>query len=135
MSVNSLAALKGLPKGINKAVQKEVEPGKYENLDVTIRLQVPVMNVGAPYQQRFVQKAKPWDLLGKALSKLNGVTVASLVREVLEEEMPAEEVTKIKKEADAAMLAIKGQTWQRAEGKVTMPEGVVVTVSQNSRTG
>lgn len=72
---------------------------------------------GADYTQRFVAKADAWGLLAVALSKLNGVTVESLVREHLDQDEDTKK--QIKAKADAALQKIKSSTIGTANGKVT----------------
>jgi len=73
--------------------------------------------VGADYQQRIVLKADPFAILAAALSHLNGVTVASIVREALAAD-PAL-IDSIKAEALAAWKELADTTVTECAGKVT----------------
>lgn len=75
------------------------------------------LKVGADYEQVCAPEADPWGLLAVALSKLNAVTVASIV----EEHLNADENTikEIKAQAKAALAAIKEPTRKSCKGKVT----------------
>ena len=73
--------------------------------------------VGADYQQRIVLKADPFAILAAALSHLNGVTVASIVREALAAD-PAL-IDSIKTEALAAWKELADTTVTECAGKVT----------------
>lgn len=94
-----------------------LEEGEYA-VYLKIRL-IGTVKVGADYDQRVVAKADPWKLLAVALSKLNNVTIASLVREA--EALTVDEGTdkRIKKEAAVAIDALKESTVTRMRGKVT----------------
>ena len=92
----------------------EVAPGSYAG-SVTVTVDYN-LNVGEDYEQRIVGKAQPWDLLAIALSKLNGVTVESIVREALGADVDA---TEIKAQAQAAMASVKAPTLTACKGKVT----------------
>jgi len=72
---------------------------------------------GEDFEQNVVAKADPWLLLGAALSKLNGVTVDSLVREALTAD-PAL-VKSLKAKAATAINAVKAPTLTVCNGKVT----------------
>ena len=76
-----------------------------------------ILKVGEDYNQRFVAKADPWTMLSVALSKLNNVTIESIVAEALSVE--PELAKAIKAKADIAIDALKAATVQRARGKVT----------------
>ena len=98
------------------------------HVDFLVRISGSIRR-GADYETDAVQKAKPWDLLELALSKLNGVTVESLVEEALalqkpeedEDEDDAEEEKKdsIQARVKAAIKKIKGGTTVTATGKTT----------------
>lgn len=128
MTLQSLAALKGVAKALNeKALRIDIAPGAYKDIIVELRVTVPVLNIGASYSQEIVAKAKPWDLLAVALSKLNGVTVESLVKEA--NGIDKKTVTAITKRANEAMGKLKEPTKTECSGKITLPQGAKVTVS------
>jgi len=99
---------------LDKRIQEEVSPGDY---NVAFNVMVTGMiRVGEDYTQQIVAKADPWLLLATALSKLNGVTVESIVRDSLADNIDPKEV---KKQASDAMARIKGKTETDCKGKVT----------------
>ena len=99
-----------LPSG----VRDDVHPGEYSG-SVTVTLDYN-LKVGNDYEQNIVAKADPWALLSVALSKLNGVTIASIVRESVEGGISSETV---KAEAEVAIQKIKATTKSPCKGKVT----------------
>ena len=92
---------------------------------VTLHL-TGTVRAGADYEQEIVAKADPWTLLAAALSHLNGVTVDSLTREAVAAD-PAL-VASIKKDAKAAIAAVKGPTLTQCRGKVTTPAKAVAVI-------
>lgn len=98
----------------SKAVREEIAPGKY-NGTVTVTVDYN-LTVGEDYEQRIVAKADPWLLFATAMSKLNGVTVDSIVREALAGDLDAKEV---KAQASEAMASVKAPTLTACKGKVT----------------
>lgn len=105
-------ALSKLPA--DKAARDAVEPGEYSGT-VTVTVNYD-LKVGEDYEQRIALKADPWTLLHVALSKLNGVTVESIVREALGGDL---DVSEIKKSAQAAVAALTDTTMTPCKGKVT----------------
>ncbi len=103
-------ALSKLSAGSSRA---DVTPGNYSG-SVTVTVDYN-LRVGEDYTQNIVGKAQPWDLLAVALSKINGVTVESIVREALE----GVDTTEIKAQAKAAMASVKAPTATDCKGKVT----------------
>jgi len=91
-----------------------VGPGEYD-VNVLVRVKGSV-KVGNDYGQRMVATANPWKLLGVALSKLNGVSVDSIVREAEANGLNDEA---IKAQAAVAIAAVKGPTEKTCKGKVT----------------
>jgi hypothetical protein len=71
---------------------------------------------GEAYEQAVPAKAKPWALLAVALSKLNGVTVESIVEAALSGEVDTAE---IEERASVAMEKLKGTTVTPCAGKLT----------------
>jgi len=115
------ATLTVLSKAV-AAAQKDnrnaTEPGSY-GVDTQVVIDVAgTVTVGEDYQQRIVAKADPWTLLAVALSKLNGVTVDSIVREALTADEKL--VKSIKAQADKAMASVKAPTLTDCKGKVTV---------------
>jgi hypothetical protein len=100
---------------LQKSVRNAIGAGDYE-VDENIRV-LGTIRVGEDYDQDIVGKI-PWiTLLGVALSKLNGVSMKSLVREAFDAKGIDEE--KIKSEAQAAINAIKSLGQTTCKGKVT----------------
>jgi len=62
-------------------------------------------------------KCDTWNILAVALSKLNGVTVESIVREAIGYD--EDEVTAIKEQAKVALDKIKAPAKEMTAGKVT----------------
>ena len=101
-----------------KDVRDELQPGEYIlDEEITFHLRGG-LKVGEDYESRIVAKADPWTLLAAALSHLNGVTVASLVREALTAD--PELVKSIKDRAKVAMREVKAPTLTECRGKVTL---------------
>jgi predicted nucleotidyltransferase len=91
-----------------------------------------VVKRGEDYEQ--VQSfAVPYDLLlAVTLSKLNGVTVESIVREALSTDIdPAQ----VKAQASEALAKIKGTAKRKTSGKITVKEDEIflaeITVCEN----
>lgn len=121
-----------------------------ETITLTITGEV---KVGKDYDQRIVADADPWKLLLVAMSKLNGVTMESIVKEAqngtletdavkleaeqivgkIQSDADKEEFERKKKQAELANEAldtIKEGTWKTCKGKVTSKLNLqVVTAS------
>lgn len=98
-------------KALSVLLPKGVTP-----IDTTIRI-VGGLKKGDPYEQRIPQKANPWALLAKALSKLNAASVESLVQEALA--VSDEEASAIKDTAQEALDRISDATVVTISGRVT----------------
>jgi hypothetical protein len=116
MNTNVLAA--ALVRAANGLADdaKDLPPGEYD-IACTVALLGRVRK-GTPYVQAVAQSARPWDLLALALSKLNGVTVASLVREVLTNGIGSLGES-VKEQADEAMATLVAATRREVSGKLT----------------
>jgi len=114
-ALTKVAISKAVREAAYSAAVKEIEVGTHP-LNVDVRLQGTITR-GEDYEQQIVEKADPWGLLAVALSKLNGVTIESLVREVTGE--TEAKVTEIKEAAKKAMEVVKGKTMTSCNGKVT----------------
>ncbi len=112
-------------------------------IEETVTLTITgTVTVGKDYDQRMVAEADPWKLLLVALSKLNGVTMESIVKEAEAGELDTAavkleaekqigvvwtakekaEYAQKKEQAELAGLAIdtiKEGTWKECKGKVT----------------
>lgn len=105
---------------------KHLAAGDHE-VDVTVRVKGLVRR-GEDYTQEIVNKIDTWLLLGVALSKLNGATAESIVREAIEiEESDAGDTLtkKVKEAAKVAIKKLKGTTDTDCNGKVTHDLAVV----------
>ena len=111
----TLAASKAVDTASVKAARADVSVGKHF-VDFMVRV-TGFLTVGEDYEQRLVAKADPFALLAVALSKLNGVTLDSLVREALAAD--PEEIKEIKARASEAIQALKAPTMSVCLGKVT----------------
>lgn len=98
-----------------KAASANVSPGDHA-VDFLLRVSGQFTK-GADYDQRISAKADAWGLLALALSKLNGVTVESLVREWVG--FAPENANEIKAQATKALGKIKADTYTSCTGKVS----------------
>ena len=105
-----------LPKKIADASRDALAAGTAYSVDLLVRA-TGTLNIG-PDETKTHWAAVPWEaMLAVALSKLNGVTVAALLREVAANGHPDAE--RIKAEAAAAAKDIIGGTVKTFRGKVT----------------
>ncbi len=115
-----------------------LEPGSYK-VSATVQLDAEI-RIGEDYEQR-IHHAVPWmDLLALALSKLNGVSVESLVRDFCNAQAAGEAIAPdgFKESAADALHRIKGAIPPRTcNGKVTGSTAVsrVVRLSMESDCG
>jgi len=87
-------------------------------IDRTVNVHVKgTVTVGEDYEQRIVAKADAWKLLHVAMSKLNHVTMAAIVREALSDE--GIDTAAIKAQADECVQTLKDATMTPCKGKVT----------------
>lgn len=95
--------------------REAVAPGTY-TIDELVHISGG-MTVGEDYPQN-ITAAVPWQKLAAVLfSKLNGVTVESVVREALAAEVDDEEITKA---AKAAISKLADSTERMCKGKVRL---------------
>lgn len=125
-SIEALAIAKVISDKQLKEFRADLSAGKYA-VDFLARISGG-LNVGEDYDQNIVAKADPWKLLAVALSKLNGVTVESIVREA---EVDALDTEDIERRAKTAIAAIKAGTVTVCRGKVTTTLDVVIVPSNN----
>jgi len=114
-----LAITKVVSSKATKA-SKHLAAGDHE-VDVTLRIQGTVKR-GKNYTQPIVNKIDWALLLGVALSKLNGATAESIIREAIEieESEQGDELTKkIKEAVGTGIKKLKGTTDTDCNGKVT----------------
>lgn len=81
------------------------------------------VNKGEDYEQTIHASADGWKIAMLALSKLNGVTIESLVRESLESDLDTKDVVA---RANAAAQAIKEATKTICSGKTTAKVKVTI---------
>lgn len=110
-----LATAKAIDDKAYRSLSSRLSPGIYP-INATVVL-VGGIKKGEPFKQRIAAAANPWTILAKALSKLNGATIESLVEESLA--VGDEEATAIKAAADAALQRIKDATERDVSGKLT----------------
>ena len=97
---------------LDDSARDAIKPGEY-NLDIKIRIHGTI-TVGNGYSQN-ITASVPWaQLLGVALSKLNGVTIDALLRDV-----DKFNENDIKESAKLAVNKIKDSRNQPCRGKVT----------------
>ncbi len=112
-------ALTALYKTIRKEDASEVSskiPSGENKIDLLVRIS-GTLNKGKDFDQRVVAKAQPWDLISVLMSKLNGVTLESVIKESLT--VDPDKVTEIKEEAKEAMSKLKAPTLTRMNGRVS----------------
>lgn len=117
-----------LAKAIAQAIAKqcnEVESQRGEEFLVEYVLQGSAIIRKGFDSEAIVNAAVPYDkLLAVALSKLNGVTVESIVREALSGEVLTED---IKVQAQEAIDKFKGQSKKVVSGRTTIKAQVLQT--------
>lgn len=113
--------MKALAKTIAKEIAKsnaEIDNNRTKEMLVEFTVTgKAVVKRGEDFEQ--VQTfAVPYDLLlAVTLSKLNGVTVESIVREALSTDI---DPSQVKAEASEALKKIKGTAMRKASGKITV---------------
>jgi hypothetical protein len=109
----------GLAKGIKSAIVKEasdnIDAGEY-TINELIRVQGTVRK-GEDSEQIVHMTVPHWKLIAVLFSKVNGVTMDSVVKEMLE--LDDDKATVIKQKAKDALDKVKGPAKQTTAGKVT----------------
>lgn len=129
MQEKSMPHLFAIYKAVLAAVNArkgDLAPGEYDiNGDVTFNVR-GTLTVGEDYEQRVVQKAKPWAIVSVLMNELNvlreaaGMTGIDLERVAHMADAVDKEIWgRAKKEADAAIAEIKDATWKSCSGKTT----------------
>lgn len=126
LSPATLAALARVTKAAAAKTRPELVPGKYKVAE-TVSLDLSALvNVGEDYEQEFVNKAKPWNIVVALLEEANkrlaaaGFAGIDLARIVEVAELADPELAKDAKEkADEQVAKIKAPTKKMANGKVT----------------
>lgn len=114
-SVLTLAIAKGLKAKVVKEASAEVGAGTYP-IDALVRVQ-GTLTKGEDYSQIQHMKVDQWGLIAVLLSKVNGITMESVVREINGIDPSA--ITKIKAQAQEAMNTVKAPADKLTAGKVT----------------
>jgi hypothetical protein len=112
-------ALTALYKTIREADAKEVSskiPTGENKVDILVRI-TGTLDKGKDFEQRVVAKAQPWDIISVLMSKLNGVTLESVIKESLT--VDPDKVTEIKEGAKEAMSELKQPTLTKMNGRVS----------------
>lgn len=92
-----------------------LDPGEYP-----VRFQVEILGTlkkGKPFTQRVAARANPWAIAAYALSRLNGVSIESVVRDSLA--ISKEEEAAIKEKATVALQRLIDATECTMDGRVT----------------
>lgn len=112
---------------LSKAVKATtIEAGNYD-VDFTVRVKGSITK-GEDYESRVTQSASPWKILAVALSKLNGITIESLVKESEAGEIDTSDLAK---RADDAIGSLKESTLKTCSGKTTAKITVEVVEVDN----
>lgn len=123
--IETVAVAKAIKKAAVESASSTLVAGEYP-VDFTVRIKGSLKK-GEDYDQDIVAKADPWLLLAAALSKLNGVTVDSLVREA--ETQDESLIDGLKTRAAEAIAKIKATTTTKCTGKVTTKLTVEMVVA------
>lgn len=99
-----------------KAASADLAVGTHD-VDVLVRI-TGSLTRGEDFEQRIVGKADAWGLLAAALHGKDSREIAALVRESLSGNLKGE-IDRLKAEAAAAMLVLKGATLTPCNGKIT----------------
>lgn len=113
-----------------KTVRGNLEPGEYA-VDEQVLLSVNgTVKVGEDYEQRFVNKAKPWNIISVLLTELNtersaagkaGIDMAAIVK--MAEAVDPKLAKQAQKDAETQASNLKAPTMKTAKGKVTTKGG------------
>jgi hypothetical protein len=127
LSPATLAALARVTKAAAAKTRPELEPGKYKIAE-TVSLDLSALvNVGEDYEQEFVNKAKPWNIVVALLEEANkrlaaagfaGIDLERIV--VVAETADPDLATEAKEKADEQVKKLKAPTKKKANGKVTI---------------
>jgi len=122
--IETLALAKALASKAVKSARESIEAGEYEvSFDAHIEGSV---RVGEDYEQRMVNKAKPWNLVYVLLEEVNklrasageaGLDMDKLM--AMADAVDPNLVKQAKKDAESKAATIKAATLSSAKGKVT----------------
>jgi hypothetical protein len=115
LTLPKIATAKSVDEKTYKELSGSLEPGQHL-IDCSVRLR-GVLKKGTPFKTPVPAAANPWRLLALALSKLNVVSIESLVREALE--ASDETADAVKKEAQEAIERIVAATERESSGRIT----------------
>ena len=124
-----LAIAKGLSTEDVKVASEEVGVGVHE-IDALVRLKGTVKK-GEDYEQVVHMKVPHWDVIEVLFSKVNGVTMESVIREAMD--LPKDRVKSVKKQAEEACKIIKNGAKQTCSGNVTTKIEFAEVVEESER--
>jgi hypothetical protein len=118
MDYNKETILKAIAKELaNSSELVNLNRGEEHKIDFIFQGEI-VVKKGEDFQQ-IVSFSLPYDkIIAVLLSKLNNVTIESVVKEALESDLDSSE---IKSQASVALNKIKGKGQRSMSGKVTVP--------------
>lgn len=126
LSPATIALLNKLLSEQAGAARPNLATGEHKVADTVTLTVSGTVKVGSDYEQKFVNKAKPWNLIYLLLQEVNearaaadktGVDIAQLIKAA--EALDPKLVEKAKAEAEKEAAAIKAPTKKTANGKVT----------------
>lgn len=122
--IQTMALTKAIAGKIAKLARENVEPGTH---DVAFDCHVEgTITVGQDYEQKMVNKAKPWNLIAVLLEELaktreaagqTGIDLGKLMAAA--EAMDPDMAKAAREKAEAEAAALKAATLSTAKGKVT----------------
>ena len=133
------ATLTLLAKSLGEAASEaraDLQPGTYDVSQQVLLTVDGQVKVGEDYEQRFVNKAKPWNLVTVLLTELNtersaagkaGIDMSALVK--MAEAVDPKLVKKAQEDAEAQAESLKAPTVKTAKGKVTTKGGATLAGS------
>lgn len=113
-SIDTLAIAKAIKAAAAKTARRDITSGEY-NVDLNINVR-GTMKVGEDYEQVQHMNVPQWELIAALADKLNGVTLESVVAEVLADDI---DTANVKARVQAAVDTVKGTANQTTKGKVT----------------
>lgn len=141
MQPQTAVAIAKLIKDQAEQARESLAPGLY-TVDETVTLKLDgSVNVGADYEQRIVNKARPWALLHVALTELNtlcaatgrvGIDMAALVRAA--EALDPKIEKQAQAEAEKFAAELKEATISTCSGKTTIKGNLTEVVAPARRT-
>lgn len=114
-TLETIALAKAVSPDAYRQLSDEVTEGTYV-IDCTVRLKGTIKK-GKPFEQAVAAAIDPWALLYRALSKLNGATIDSLVEEALS--ATEDETTEIKEQAKRAVARLVAAQKRTMPGRIS----------------